>query len=178
MKDIPHAGQQLHQAPVSKGKTDDQIGSTQAPGPHVDQAQDEGGQGEGAQAEGRGIGDTAVLDLPVETRLELSSEGGQALFATGSVDMSERTVAEASGSFGGLMFLVGHLAIQSAAAVGFLVVAVGGVSGEVGVGVGGHCDGKKIFKRPRAMKMQVGSVGGINSLASTVLYKVTGRRII
>ena len=62
MMDEPHASKQLYQASVSKRKTDHQIGSSQAPCPHVDQAQDEGGQGEGGQAQGRGVGDATVLD--------------------------------------------------------------------------------------------------------------------
>lgn len=168
MKNIPHASKQLHQASVSKGKTDNQIGSAQPPGPHVNQAQDEGGQGESGQAQGRRVGETTVLDLLVETRLELSSKGRQALFATGGVDMSERTVAEASGSFGGLVFIVGHLAVHTAVPIGFFVVAFGSVAGEVGVGVGSHCDGEEIFERPRAMEVEIWWVGGRNRLASTV----------
>lgn len=137
MKNIPHAREQLHQASVPKGETDHQVGSTQPPRPHVDQAQDEGGQGESGQAQGRRVGDATVLDLLVETWLELTSKGRQALFATGRVDMGERTISEASGGFGGLMLLVAHFAV----AVGFLVIAFGGVAGEVGVGVSGHGDG-------------------------------------
>lgn len=161
-ENIPHAGKQLHQTSVSKGKTDHQIGSTEPSCPHVDQTQDEGGQGEGAQTQGCRVGDTTVLDLLVETGLKLSSESGQALFAIGSVDMSERTVAKASGSFGGLLFLVGHLAVHAVVAVGFFVVIVGGVAGEVGVGMGGHGDGEEVFKRPRGVEVEVGWVGGLN----------------
>ena len=94
--------------------------------------------------------------------MELSSKGGQALSATGRVDMSEGTVAEASGSFGGLMLLMGHLAIDGAAAVGLFVVAVGGVAGEVGVGVSGHGDGEEIFERPGAVEVEVRTIGGLN----------------
>ena len=161
---VPHASKQLHQAPISKGKTDDYIGSTQPPRPHVDQAQDEGGQGESGEAQRRRVGDATVLDLLVETGLELSSKGGQALFSTGRVDMCERAVAEASGSFGGLMFLVRHFPIEGAVAVGFFVKVFGGVAGEVGVGMGGHCDGEEIFQRPRAVEVEVGSTGGRNRL--------------
>ncbi len=168
-EDIPHAREQLHQASVSKRNTDDQIGSTQPPCSHVDQAQDEGGQGESRQAQGRRVGDTTVLDLLVETGLKFSSEGRQTLFAIGSIDMSERTVAEASGSFGGLMFLVGHLAIHAVVAVGFFVEVVGGVAGEIGIGVGGHGDGEEIFERPRGMEVAVGLAGGLNRLVSTVI---------
>ena len=166
-EDIPHASEQLHQASVSKGNTDDQIGSTQPPCPHIDQAQDEGGQGESRQAQGRRIGDTTVLDLLVETGLKLSSEGRQTLFAIS--DMSERTVAKASGSFGGLLFVVGHLAIHAVIAIGFYVVVFGGVAGEFGIGVGGHGDGEEIFERPRGVEVEVGLVGGLNRLVSTVI---------
>ena len=154
----------MDQASVSKGQSDDYIGSTQAPCAHVDQAQDESGQGESAEAQGRRVGDATVLDLLVETGLELSSEGRQALSAGGRVDMSERTVAEVSGGFGGLMFLVGHFAVQWAVAVGFFVEVVGAIAGEFGVGLGGHCDGEEIFKRPRAVEVEVGwiGLGGLN----------------
>ena len=83
--------------------------------------------------------------------------------------MSERTVAEASGSFGGLMFIVGHLAIHAVVAVGFFVVAVGGVAGEFGIGVGGHGYGEEIFEGPRGVEVAVGSAGGLNRLVSTVI---------
>ena len=156
-KNIPHASQQLHQASISKGQTDHEVGSAQPPCSHVDQTQDEGSQGESAQAQGRRVGNIAVLDLLVETRLELTSEGRQALFATGGVDMSERTVAEASGGFGGLVFVVGHSTVGRAVPVGFFVKGLGGVAGEVGVGIGGHCDGEEIFKRPRAVEVEVWS---------------------
>lgn len=159
----------MHQASISKGNTDDEIGGSQPSCAHVDQAQDEGGQGESAEAQGRGIGDATVLDLLVETRLELTAEGRQALFTTAGVDMSERAVAEASGSFGGLMFLVGHVAVHPAVAVGFFVVIVGGVASESGIGLGGHCDGEEIFKRPRGVEVKVRSVGGLNRLASVVI---------
>lgn len=160
IKDVPHSSEQLDQASIAKGKADYQTRRTQSPRAHVDQAQDEGGQGESAQAQGRRVGDTTVLDLLVETGLELSSEGRQALFATGGVDMSERTIAEASGSFGGLVFLVGHFPVHAAVAIGFFVVVFGGVAGELGVGVGGHCGGEEIFKRPRGVEVEVGLVGG------------------
>ena len=161
-RNVPHACEQLYQASVSKRKTDHYIRSTQPPRAHVDQAQDEGGQGESAQAQGRRIGDAAVLDLLVQTGLEFPSKGRQALFATVGVDMSERTVAEASGGCGCLMFLVGHLTVHSAGAVGFFVVAVGGIASEGGVWLCSHCGGEEIFERPRTVEVEVGSGGGRN----------------
>lgn len=103
--------------------------------------------------------------------MELSSEGRQAFFPTGSVDMSERTVAEASGGFGRLVFLVGHFTVQTAVAVavGFFVVVVGCVTGKLGVGMSGHCDGEEIFERPRTVEVEVGSAGGLNCLVSRVM---------
>lgn len=163
-KNIPHASKQLHQASVCKGYTNHNVRGSQPPGAHVDQAQDEGGQGESAEAQGGGIGDSTVLYLLVETRLELTAESRQALFAVGGVDMSERPVAEASGSFGGLMFLVGHLAVHTGVAIGFFVVAVGSVTGEFGIGLCSHGDGEEIFKRPRGVEVKVRSIGGLNRL--------------
>ena len=167
-KNIPHASKQLHQASVSKSNTDDEIGGSQAPGTHIDQAQDKGSQGESGEAQGRRVGDSAVLDLLVETRLELTTEGRQALFAIGSVDMSERPIAESSGSFGSLMLFVGHLAVDAAVAIGFFVVAFGGVACEFGVR-GGHGDGEEIFKRPRGVEVKVWLVGGPDCLVSLML---------
>ena len=60
------------------------------------------------------------------------------------------------------MLLMGHLAIHGAAAVGLFVVAVGGVAGEVGVGVSGHGDGEEIFERPGAVEVEVRTIGGLN----------------
>ena len=162
MDDVPHSREQLHQASVAKGKADYQTGRSQTPCSHVDQAQDKGCQGEGAQAQGRWVGNTAILDLLVGTRLELSSEGRQARFTTGGVDMSERTVAEASGSFGGLVFVMGHFTVHAAVAVGFFVVVVGSVASEFSVGLRGHCDGEEIFESPRGVEMEVRLVGGLN----------------
>ena len=94
--------------------------------------------------------------------MELSSKGGQALFATARVDMGERTVAEASGSLGGLMFLVGHVSVDATAAIGLFIVVVGAVASEGGVGLSGHCDGEEIFKGPRGVEVDVGLAGGRN----------------
>ena len=44
--DIPHAGEQLHQAAITEGNADDKIGLAQASGAHIDQAQHERRQGE------------------------------------------------------------------------------------------------------------------------------------
>ena len=51
--------------------------------------------------------------------------------------MSERAIAEAGGGFGGLVLLVGHLAVRTSAVSFFVVVARKG-AGVLGIGVGGH----------------------------------------
>ena len=135
---LPHASQQLYQSTVAKSYTDHQIRCTQPPCPHIDQAQDEGGQGESAQPEGCWVGNVAVLDLFVETGLEFTSEGRQTLIAAGGVHMSKRPIAETGGGFGGLVFLVGHLTLH-AGTVGLFVVVALGIARMVDVGSGGHC---------------------------------------
>lgn len=174
-ENIPHACKQLYQASVSKCKTNHYVGRTQTSRTHVDQAQDERGQGESAQAQRRRVGETTVFDLLVKARLELSSKGRQALFATARVDVGKRTVAEASGSFGGLMFLVGHLSVGTTAAVGLFVVSVGAVACEGSVGLSGHCDGEEIFEGARSVEVDVGLAGGRNRLSS---MEMTGRTAI
>ena len=107
--------------------------------------------------------------------MELSSKGRQALFTAGRVDMGERTVAEAGGSFGGLMFLVGHFSVGATVAVGLFVIVVGAVAGECGVGVSGHCGGEEIFEGPRGVEVAVGLAGGRNR---GFAIGMTGRRVI
>lgn len=107
--------------------------------------------------------------------MELSSKGRQTLFTTARVDMGERTVAEASGSFGGLVFLVGHLSVDATAAICLLAEVVGAVAGEGGVGVSGHCDGEEIFEGPRSVEVDVGLAGRRNRLSSV---EMTGRTAI
>ena len=74
---IPHAGQQLHQTAISKGKGDNDVGFEHISGLDVDEGQDEGGQGEGTQPQRGRIGNLAVGGGFVQTRLELSSKGGE-----------------------------------------------------------------------------------------------------
>ena len=86
------------------------------------------------------------------------------LVAIGSIDMSERTVAEASSGFGGLMFLVGHFAVDSTVSIGFFIIIVGAIASELGIRLGGHCDGEEIFKRPRTAEVGVWWTGRGNRL--------------
>ena len=90
--------------------------------------------------------------------------------------MSQRTVAEASGGFGGLMFFMGHFARECAAvAIGLFVVVGRGIAGEVGVGLSCHCDGEEIFKRPGIMEVEEWPAGGRNSLV-LMLMMARGKR--
>ena len=140
---VPHASKQLHQPTIPEREAHNQGRRAQTPRAHVDQAQHEGRQREGAQSKRGGVGDLAVLDLPVGTRLELTTEGGETLAAAGGVDVGERTVAEAGGGCGGLVLLVGHVAgevVPTGAAVEALllveaIVAVDAVPRVDGVGL-------------------------------------------
>lgn len=77
----PHACQQLHQSTIAKSDAHHQTGLGQATCAHIDQTQHEGCQGESAQSQGSRIGNLAVLDLLVHTRLEFTSKGREALIA-------------------------------------------------------------------------------------------------
>jgi hypothetical protein len=72
---IPHAGQQLDQTTIAKGQPDDDAGIGDVARAHVDAAEHERGQGETAQAERRRVTELALADRPVQTRLELTTEG-------------------------------------------------------------------------------------------------------
>lgn len=135
---LPHASQQLYQSTIAKGNTHHQIRGTQPSCPHIDQAQDEGGQGESAQTQWCWVGNVAVLDLFVETRLEFTSEGRQTFAAAGSILMSKRPIAETGSGFGGLVFLVGHFTLH-AGTVGLFAIFARGIASMLDVGSGGHC---------------------------------------
>lgn len=135
---LPHASKQLYQSTIAKSNTNHEIRCTQPSCPHIDQAQDEGSQGESAQTEGRWVGYVAVLDLFVETRLEFTPEGRQTLAVAGGILMSEGPITETGSGFGGLVFLVGHFTLH-AGTVGLFVVSAWGIARMVDVGSGGHC---------------------------------------
>lgn len=130
--DIPHAGQQLNETTICKGQADNNVRLRDAAGVDVDERQHKGGQGEGAQAEGRWVGKLAVGGGPVETRLELSSKGAKSSRLAG-VEVGERVPSV--GALGGDAVLAidagGSLAVQ-------LLIVVEGVVGGSG---GGHGDG-------------------------------------
>ena len=73
---VPHAGEQLDQATVSKGNGNHNVGAGDPSRAHIDQAQDEGGQGERAETERGRIGELAAFDSGIGTWLELTTKGG------------------------------------------------------------------------------------------------------
>ena len=121
IKHSPHASQQLDQSTVSKSNAHHEIRRTEISRTHVDQTQDESGQRKSAQAQGRRVGNLAVLDLSVGTRLEFSSKGRKTFITAGSIDMSQRPVAKPRCGFCGVMLLGGHVA----SGIGHAVTAVG-----------------------------------------------------
>lgn len=72
---IPHAREQLHQTSIRKGKPDQNIRLGNSPHFHLNQSQNERAQRKGAQSQGRRVGDLAILDGAIETRLELAPKG-------------------------------------------------------------------------------------------------------
>lgn len=95
---LPHASKQLNDTTIAKGKGHSDIGDGDATGLQVDSRQDESGQGEGAQAEGSRIGELAPLNGLVQTRLELTTEGGKASVLAGvSVDVGVAAIVVGTG---------------------------------------------------------------------------------
>lgn len=74
-RNIPHASEQLDKATIAKSEGNDNIGSLDASGVHVDTGQDEGGQGEGRETQRRRVGELAVLVGPPRTGLEGTAKG-------------------------------------------------------------------------------------------------------
>lgn len=118
---VPHAGEQLHQSTIPKGNTHHDIRRCNAPRAQIDQTQHECRQCKGAQPQRCRVGELSPLDGPVCTGLELTTESGQARLL--GVDVCERTISEASGGFGSLVLVMGHLAGD----VVMIVVAVDSV---------------------------------------------------
>ncbi len=140
----PHARKQLHQPTIPKRYRNDNIRLRHPPRPHINQTQHKCRERKRTQSQRRRIGNLAVLDLAVRTRLELSSKGGQTRGAVG-LGVGERAIAEAGGGLGGLVLLVGHFALDAvvaAAGVVLLVEAVGAavdaLAGVLGVGESRH----------------------------------------
>lgn len=131
---VPHAGEELHQTPIAESQSNNNVRHRDTPCPHIDESKNERRQGETAETQGCRIGNLPVLDLLVGTRLELTTEGGQTILHGG--DMSEGTVSEASGGFGGFMLILGHLTVHAVAL--FVVETVRSV---IGVWFDGHLGG-------------------------------------
>ena len=171
MKCVPHARKELYQPSIAKGNTDHQVRGAQVSRSHVDQTQDERRQSESAEAKRGWVGDLAVLDLLVHTGLELSSKSRQVRFADGGgVDMRKRTVAETSGSFGGLVLLVGHFPIHGTAvamAIQLFIVVAEGIASVLRVRLGGHCDVDESFEGLESLDVGVGPLRRSND---SVLY--------
>lgn len=110
--DIPHAREQLHQTTVSKGKRDDDVGLRHPSRPHVDQTQDESGEGESGQSQRGRVGEFPILHRGVGTGLELTAKGRQPFAGRTGVDVGQRTVAEPGGRTSRFVFLVAHVAGQ------------------------------------------------------------------
>jgi hypothetical protein len=118
---LPHACQELYQTTISKSKGHDNVWLKHIPGLDIDEGQDEGGQGESAQSQRGRVRELAMCGGPVQTRLELSTEGGEpSRFA--SVQVGERVAA--------IVALDGLLAIGWAVDVGLKSVVSG---------LGRHC---------------------------------------
>ncbi len=86
--------------------------------------------------------------------MKLSSKSWESLAA--GVDVGERPIAEAGGGFGSLVLVVGHFSIYAAAgAVGLFVVAIWGIARELGVAVGGHCEGEEVGEGGMCFEVEV-----------------------
>lgn len=108
LDNVPHAGQELNQATITKSETDDDgIDTGQPSSVQVDQTEDERGQGESREAERSRVGEFATFDRLVETRLEFTTKGRKQS-AFGSTHVGQRAIAKASGIRGSSLFLVAH----------------------------------------------------------------------
>src|SRR4029077_5712519 len=73
--DIPHPGKELNQAAIAKRGTDHNASVTDSSCSHVDATQDKCGQSKRAEPQGSWVGELALRNRTIETRLELSSKG-------------------------------------------------------------------------------------------------------
>ena len=121
---LPHARKQLHQSAITERETHDQVWRRQVASAHIDQAEYEGCQRESREPQRSWVGKLAVLDWLVETRLELTTESWKTLSVAVGIGVGKRSVAKASGGFGGLMLLVRHVVGE---AVGLLLLCDPGI---------------------------------------------------
>ena len=86
---VPHTSEKLDETTVAQGQGDDDVGHSYATGLEIDGGENEGGERESAETQGSRVGELAVLDRAVETRLELTTEGGEPSLLV-RVDMGHR----------------------------------------------------------------------------------------
>lgn len=117
----------MNQSTVSERECEDDVGLRDTLSAQVDKTEDEGGEGESAQSQGSRVGELAALDWAIETRLELTTEGGETRGTVG--DFCEGTIAKAGSSSCDLVLFAGHVGSESVA------IAAGGIAGfDVGDG--------------------------------------------
>ena len=109
---LPHTSQQLDETTVTESESDDNVGRGDTASVHVDGAQNEGGEGESAQAERSRVGELAFLDGLVQTGLELTTEGTEASLT--GIDVSQRPITEASSGASNFVLLSRHLRLNGA----------------------------------------------------------------
>ena len=84
---VPHTSEKLDETTVAQGQGNDDVGHSHATGLEIDGGENEGGERESAETQGSRVGELAGLDRTVETRLELTTEGGEPSLSVG-VEMS------------------------------------------------------------------------------------------
>ena len=130
---VPHARKQLNQTSIPKRQPDDDIRLRQSPCPNIDKTEHERRQRKSAQAQRRRVRKLSLRNALICTRLELSSKGGETSRLAG-VDVRERSVAKARGSFGCFVLFVRHLAVCSVGVVGGKII--GGIRAAIVLFVG------------------------------------------
>ena len=144
-RDPPHAGQELDEPSVSERDRHHDVGiATQAERVHVDQAQQKGGEGEGAESQGSRVGEFAALDRLERPGLEFAAERG--VTAAAATDVGQRAVPEPRCLLCHLVLLWRH--VRGVGVAGALVMGGSAVAeflvsrsvGAVGSGCGSHVD--------------------------------------
>ena len=121
---IPHTSQQLDKTTITESRTDDNVRLSDVPSTHVDSRKDESSQGESRQAQRSRVGKLALLDRPVQTGLEFTTERRKTSLSR--VDLGQRTVAKAGSSTGNLVLLGGHHGGSGRTLAGVVDVSLGG----------------------------------------------------
>ena len=105
---VPHAGKELNKATIAKSKCDNDVGGCETASTDVDQAEDEGCQGESGETKRCGIGEFATLDTLVETGLKFTAEGWQRGHIACAY-VGERAIAESGSGSGSPLLLMRHV---------------------------------------------------------------------